>query len=410
MKSISSSVTRFVGITSLVGLVAAAGCSSGSGSKFGSGDDAGGGSGGDGGGGGDSGIGFQTGDGGGSGDGGFATCATAEATATRTPVYMLIVLDGSGSMDFDPQESDPLDTSNMRGTKWLAARGALYAFWDQLVATPDNSFGVGFYLFSSSVTHSPTAVDVGIKVVDATQNAALKARVKPPVYPSSGTPLKQSIEGQMALLKSFTPAAPLEAGGKLVLVVMTDGVPDGGSGDQTSCVNDATAGFAGTPQVTTFAVGVGNPTASTSDYDEVFMGQLAVAGGAPAAGCTPGWNQSSPAGQIPCHFQITPGTKTAAMIQAEFLAAIDSIRDTVTSCEFKLDKSGGTINPSEVNVVYTAGDGSQVTIPQDPTNGWTYDNPTDPSTVTLEGSSCSTLKADSKGTIKIVLGCVTQTR
>jgi hypothetical protein len=313
-------------------------------------------------------------------------------------------------MDFAPTEDDPLNPGTQRGVKWLAVRGALYAFWDQLLSTPDDSFGVGLYLFSSSVEKPPTSIDVGIKAVDATQNAALKARVAPPVYANDGTPLKQSIEGQMALLKSFTPTAPLETGGKLVLVVMTDGVPDGGTSDQNACVSDASTAFAGTPQVTTFAVGVGDPNADTSDYDEVFMGKLAVAGGAPAPGCTPGWDQSSPSSETPCHFQITPGSKTAAEIQAEFLTAIDTIRDTVTSCEFKLDKSGGVIDPSEVNVVYTAADGTSTTVPQDPSNGWSYDNPTDPSTVTLNGAACSTLKADSKGTVKIVLGCATQVR
>jgi hypothetical protein len=403
MKSLSFAA-KAVGITSLLILAAGSGCSSGTGSKFEDGTDAGaGGGGGDG----ATGTGFGSKSDGGGDDGGFASCATAEATAARTPVYMMIVLDGSGSMN-TPTETDPLDTGNSRGKKWLAIRGALYAFWDSLVTTPDPSLGVGLYLFSSSSVKSPTSIDVGIAEVDATHDTALKARVAPPVTASGGTPLKESIEGQLALLKTYTPAAPLLPGGKLVLVVMTDGVPDGGGSDQTSCVNDATTAFAGTPQITTFAVGVGDPTADPSDYDEVFMGNLAVAGGAPAAGCTPGWNQSSPSSQTPCHLQITPGSKTAAQIQADFTAAIDTIRDTVSSCTFTLDKSSGTIDPAKVNVLYTDSTGTQSTIPQDPANGWTYDNPTDPTTVTLNGTSCSALKADSKGTIKIVLGCATR--
>ncbi|MEO8798959.1 MAG: vWA domain-containing protein [Polyangiaceae bacterium] len=413
--NISRLATRVVGVSSVLALVAAVGCSGSNGdpnSCFGCGDGDGhdgGGSGGDGGGGGfgDGGGGFQGSDGGGTigGDGGLAACATAEATASRTPVYMLIVVDGSGSMDFAPQENDPLKAGSQRGVKWLAVRGALHAFWDGLVAKPDNSLGVGLYLFSSSSTKSATAIDVGIKAVDATQAAALETRVDPNVTPNGGTPLKDAYEGQLPLLKSFTPSAPLVSGGKLVMVVMTDGVPDSGA---NTIISDATAAFAGTPKVTTFAVGVGDPTASASDYDEVFMGKLAVAGGAPAAGCTPGWNQSSPAGQTPCHFQITPKAKTAAMIQDEFLTAINTIRDQVSSCTFTLDKSGGAIDPSKVNVVYTSSGGASSTVPQDPTNGWSYDNPTDPSTVTLNGTACDTLKGDSNGSIKIVLGCATQ--
>ncbi|HEX7664829.1 MAG TPA: vWA domain-containing protein [Polyangiaceae bacterium] len=406
---------RFISVSSVLALVAAVGCggSDNGDSNFDAGAGGGGGGDTDGGGGGgglgDGGGGFTGTDGGALGeDGGLAACATAEATATKTPVYMMVILDGSGSMDNDPKENDPLKAGSQRGTKWLAVRGALHAFWDGLVSKPDNSLGVGLYLFSSSTTKSATAIDVGIKAVDAAQATALEARVDPNIKPTGGTPLQASYEGQLTLLKSFTPSAPLVSGGKLVMVVMTDGVPDGGGTAQNAIVADATAAFSGTPKVTTFAVGVGDPNASTGDYDEVFMGKLAVAGGAPAAGCTPGWNQSSPAGQIPCHFQITPSAKTAAMIQAEFLAAIDNIRDQVSSCTFTLDKSGGAIDPSKVNVVYTSGAGVSTTVPQDPTNGWSYDNPTDPSTVTLNGTSCNTVKSDSDGTVKIVLGCATQ--
>ena len=124
------------------------------------------------------------------------------------------------------------------------------------------------------------------------------------------------------------PTQPLKANGKRVLVVMTDGVPDGGSDVQpqvqAKCVQLITdARAAG---VTTFAVGIGDPTSADTTYDEVFLGKLAVAGGAPAPGCTPGWNETSPAGQTPCHFQVTPGQKTAAQIQGEMLAAIEAIR------------------------------------------------------------------------------------
>lgn len=343
-------------------------------------------------------------------DGGLEQCATATAEAKRTPVYMLVVIDGSGSMDFSPTESDPRDGNKQHGTKWIAVREALIAFVDQQAATPDNSFGVGLYLFSSTQTKSASAVDVPIKVVDAAHASTLKARILPPSLPSGGTPLLDAMTGQMPILKAFAPTAPLEANGKRVLVVMTDGVPDGGATSQNACKDLADTAFKSTPQITTFAVGVGNPTAASTDYDEVFMGTLAVAGGAPATGCKPGWNQSSPATDKPCHFQITPGTKTAAQIRDEFLAAINAIRNSVTSCEFTLEKppGGGEIDPGKVNVVYTDGSGKESTLSKDPNNGWSYDNDAAPTKVTLNGPACNTLKADPKGKITIVLGCKTK--
>src|SRR3954464_5151492 len=63
-----------------------------------------------------------------------AGCATATARAARQPVYMLIVLDGSGSMD--------------KENKWTAVVPALDAFFDDLKGQGDTTFGVGLTVFS----------------------------------------------------------------------------------------------------------------------------------------------------------------------------------------------------------------------------------------------------------------------
>ena len=97
-------------------------------------------------------------------------------------------------------------------------------------------------------------------------------------------------------------------------------------------------------------------------------------------------------------------------IRADFLAAINAIRDTVASCEFPLSKPAGTsgIDPTKINVVVTSG-GTEKTLPQDPKDGWTYDDPNNPTKVTLQGSACTALKADPTAKIKIVVGCKTVT-
>jgi hypothetical protein len=345
-----------------------------------------------------------------------SACATATAEAKRLPVYMLIVLDGSGSMDFAPRSRDAMNNNRNTGNKWLAARGALRAFFDRLATKGDPALGVGLYLFSSSVVKSPTQVDVPVRFVDAAHAAALKARISPPVIPSGGTPLLESLEGQLPILADFAPAPPLVPNGKRVLVMMTDGVPNGGGAAQDRSLvvaEDALAGrnaFAGKPSITTFAVGVGEPTADPSNYDEVFMGELAVAGGAAEPGCLVGWNESSPATAKPCHFQITPGEKSADTLQAEFLAAINAIQDRVSSCEFELatPADAGAIDPQKVNVIYTSGSGEQRGIPKSDTNGWSYDDPNAPKRVRLNGDACTLVKGDPNGSVRIVLGCRTR--
>ena len=355
----------------------------------------------------------------GGGDGGedplTNKCATAEAEAKRLPVYMQFIIDGSGSMDgFDgvnfiagEREPDPASPGRETGKKWIAVRDAMGAFFDDLATKADPSFAVGMYLFSSNAVKPATGVDVAIKYVDAAQATSLKTRLAPPVFPTGGTPLGASVEGQLAVLKAYTPAAPVQPGGKYVLVAMTDGIP---SDAKSISLNAATAAKTGAPPVLTFAIGVGNEDASpTTVYDEVFMKDLAVAGGTAAAGCNMNWGNADKTGK-PCHFQITPGTKTAAQIKTDFLAAINAIRDQVASCEFPLVKPAGSgdIDPTNVNVIKTSG-GTDTTIPMSGTDGWVYDDPTNPTKVFLKGKACDDLKADPAAKIKIVIGCKTVT-
>jgi von Willebrand factor type A domain len=338
-----------------------------------------------------------------------AGCATATATVARQPVYMLIVLDGSGSMAME--------------NKWTAVVPALDAFFDDLLNNPDPSFGVGLTIFSDrndpqcgggsfgNCVGPYSTMNVPIADVSATQAAALHSRLDN-TSPENGTPTVAVLQGQYAALDAYTPVSPLPPGGKKVLVLMTDGVPNDAANDpqatlQNECISQATAQFAMTPPVITFAVGIGDYSPlDTTNYDPAFMGALAVAGGDPRMGCMPG-NTTDPT--MMCHFQITPGGSTATAIEQQFIAAINAIRGEVASCTFALEEpdGGGMIDPTKVNVVYNDGMGNLTTIDEDPANGWTYNDPNNPTSVTLNGTSCSTLKMSSGGSISIVLGCAT---
>lgn len=342
------------------------------------------------------------------------SCATASAETNRLPVYMQFIIDGSGSMDgydgsqFIPgeRETDPAEPTRQTGKKWIAVRDALGAFFDDLAAKPDPSIAVGMYLFSSNTTKPATGTDVPIDFVDAPHAATLKGRLAPPIFPTGGTPLEASINGQLGILRNYTPAAPVEPGGKYVLVAMTDGIP---SDSKAGCISSVTAARTGNPNIQTFAVGVGNENANPgSVYDEHFMAQLAQAGGTAVPGCNTNWGDGDTSG-VPCHFQVTPGAKSAAQIKADFLAAINAIRDAVTSCDFPLTRPAGSgdLDPSKVNVVFTPSTGPEATLPQDGANGWSYDDPKNPTTVRLHGKACADLKADPKAKIRIVIGCRT---
>lgn len=339
----------------------------------------------------------------------LASCATAKGDARKLPVYMQIVLDGSGSMDInDPvKEADRRDMNRNHGTKWIAARDALINTFDDMAQSPDPSLVVGMYLFESTTKKPANQVDVPIAVVDAAHATQLKNRIMPPVFGDGGTPMCTALSQQSPILKSYAPPSTVGDGGKRVLVLITDGVPSENNCDTGRVLDIVRQQSADGTKF--FAIGVGDPSGPVSDYDPAFMGDIATAGNTATEGCTRGWTGSSPANQKPCHFQVTPGARAAADVSADFKAAIEKIRESVNSCEYALEKPAGSgpLDLTQVNVVFTDASGKQTTILQDGQNGWTYDNASAPKSVQLHGAACTQTKS-SVGKVSIVVGCMTQ--
>jgi hypothetical protein len=296
----------------------------------------------------------------------------------------------------------------LTGKKWIAIRGALKAFFDAQRAQPNPQLGLGMYLFESSSKKSTDQWDVPIALADAAQADRLWQRIAPGTWPKGGTPLRSSIEGQAALLRSFQPSAPLALGGRRAILLVTDGVPNGSSTDQ-EVVDAVKSARNATPSVATAVIGVGNVDAPAGNvYNETFLSKLASEGGVAPAGCNPNWDGQNPAGTTSCHVQVTPGEKDAATLQGEFSKAINGIAESLKSCELTLTTTSET-DPGKVNVVFVDGAGKEQQIPKDAANGWTFKDPTNPGTIILNGNACGSLKADPAARVTIVVGCATGT-
>jgi hypothetical protein len=250
--------------------------------------------------------------------------------------------------------------------------------------------------------------------VNPTQATALKARYGGGDMPQSSTPTGSAMTGGYGVLEPFTGAG---ANAKKVLILITDGVPtdncsiSGTNYTSNQCVMQAATELAkASPAgpIETFAIGVGVfPSADLTNFDPSFLGNIAQSGGSAPAGCDPNNNTST---TNLCYFEVDPsGSSTAT--QAAFEAAINAIRGKVVSilsCTFKLTGTdAGMIDPSKVNVVVNG-----MTVPPDPVNGWTYDNPTNPTSVTLHGTSCAEVtgsgaEAGATASVSIELGCAT---
>jgi hypothetical protein len=338
---------------------------------------------------------------------GDAGCATGSAQAERQPVYLLFVLDGSGSMKSD--------------NKWTAVVPALQSIFGEMKQAADPGVAAGLVVFSDTLDSSqgsgpyPSSVDVSVAFVDGAHASALDARLMG--MPQNGTPTHAALTGGYGDLEGYQATAPVQAGGKKVLVLITDGVP---SDDCKSfplisnyttnlCVELAANKLKeASPRgpIQTFVVGVGDFSAALffglGGIDPSFLGNLAQSGGTGASTCNP--NEATSTSDL-CYFEIDPSqAQTAADLQQKFEAALNAIRGQVVSCTFPLQSSNlAQVDPQHVNVQV---DGT--TILQDPKNGWTFDDPAAPTAIDLHGAACASAQSNLSAKVSIVLGCVTQ--
>jgi hypothetical protein len=324
----------------------------------------------------------------------LAGCASNEAKVTLAPAYFELVIDRSGSMS---------------GTKWQSAQGAIAGLADQFFTDADTNVGMGLILFPGDGGDSGPYPDKDGKdpfpnFVDATQRNALKARVAGDV--TGGTPTLEAMTGAYNVIENLVPLPPLPKDGKKIVVLMTDGVPNSNPGNiiQTMAGQELAKAAPKGP-IQTYVVGIGNLSGSSGfDVDPRFLGSLAVAGGTGPKGCDPN-EMTNPAKM--CHYHIQPGTKTTAQLTQEIGNAFKLIRAQATACEISLASDDAKADPSHVNVVIVDADGKVTLIKQDGTDGWTYDDPSNPTKVILHGAACESAIKNIAGKTKVVLGCKT---
>jgi hypothetical protein len=139
------------------------------------------------------------------------------------------------------------------------------------------------------------------------------------------------------------------------------------------------------------------------------MNKLAKNGGGFAnPNCDP---SSSSTGKY-CHFEVNTGTgATQAAIAQKFYDAIQQARNSIDPCTLAIEKQPGQdFDPTLVNVTVIDGNGNKTTVPQDPANGWTFDDAANPQNVIVHGTTCDTVKTDQKASVELILGCPTITR
>jgi hypothetical protein len=201
--------------------------------------------------------------------------------------------------------------------------------------------------------------------------------------PNGNTPLYAALAGAIQAAEDQLMQAPNE---KAVVIVVTDGEPNGCNEDFDDIAGLAGAGLAN--GVLTYSIGlVGS--------NENLMNMIAQEGGTMSA------------------FLIGNGNTSQ-----DLLNALLAIQGSTVSCQFVVPDTsadGTPIDPKQVNVVYSSGGGPPQTVPQVSGPGecgdapaWYYDNPSDPNTISLCPNFCDVVQQDESAQINLQFGCATE--
>lgn len=366
-----------------------------------------------------------------------AACGTGEASATLKEVNMLVMFDRSWSMTQcgDGTPYTGTDPRCMTGpSRWALTSEALKQFFADPGADglrvalrffPDDNPVVGCNGLSSQggfmmggipmgmggmpgTAGAPAAgptcdidacaaplVDIAALTADPaptdTQEDKLIAAVNtsaPPdvaeLNPNPLTPTSAALGGAAKWATTYAMAHPDE---KVVIVLVTDGEPQGCDMNNTNIARIASDAYAAA-DVSTYVIGL-------TGSSETSLDQIARAGGTEEA------------------FTVADGdTATADLLQK-----LIDIRGKALTCDFDVptqDSSGGQIDPKLINVNYQSGEMGMVTEFGNVENadacgaalGWYYDNNTTPTHIYLCPASCEQVTIDKMARIQVLAGCV----
>jgi len=309
-------------------------------------------------------------------------CAATTSKAELSPVYLLFLLDESGSMGDDE--------SMNREERWDPVTTALKAFFADAASSGllaslslfpnDKNKTKGSGTPSLPPDCAPAAYSTPViaprALPDATSFADAISAVSPPN--EYGTPTLPALSGTLDFARSLQAE---DASRKVAVVLVTDGEPN--QCDNNSVTNIATAAAAVAATIPTYVIGVGSSLTS--------LNEIAVGGGTKSA--------------------FIVSLQDPEQTRSQFSKAINEIRGRAVSCELDLPAPpvGMALDPDKVRVELTPAGQAPTELPFDADclagNGWHYDNPAAPKRILLCEGTCSSVKVDTMGKLDVVFGC-----
>jgi Mg-chelatase subunit ChlD len=293
---------------------------------------------------------------------GKPACATASAEGAALPVYLVFMYDRSGSMD--------------QNNKWSSTRTAMESFF----ASPTASNMNASLAFFPQTNCNPALYSAPTVAMRALPDASTFRNAIGGTGPQGATPTLPAVQGAIQYAQSVQQS--ITNGGKVAVVLVTDGLPDG-CGSTPQNVAAEAARVAST--IPTYVIGVGGALAN--------LNTIAQGGGTKQA--------------------ILVSDANPQQTTTDITNALGQIKNAL-SCEYAIPAppNGQKLDYNAVNLVFTPTgmQSSTLTYNKDCTGGtgWHYDNPNAPSRILICQSSCDAIKtASGNGKVEIQFGCAT---
>jgi hypothetical protein len=308
-----------------------------------------------------------------------AGCASHTEAAKIQPVHLVILMDRSGSMvgadigeDLQAVKWDPLVTA-LKGFFTDPTSSGLSA--SMIMFPAESGFG---NTTACAVEDYATAGVATTPLPSPAFGAALDMTTPPNGF---GTPTYPALAGAIAYARAQEALTPDQ---KLVILMVTDGVPDECDDEGNTIEAAAAEAAAVAAEIPTYVIGVGDSLDN--------LNAIAEAGGTSAA--------------------ILVSIDDPAKTQADITTAINQIRGKEIACNISLPvpTGGDMIDPFKVNVSFTPSTGVPEVLTYDQScaaGGWRYDDPVNPTAIVLCETTCGAVTADQATELNIILGCAT---
>ncbi len=280
-------------------------------------------------------------------------CGASAFNLTKLPPNVMIVLDRSGSMDGDVQDSDK--------NRWEVAKDAIFT----LVGSFNDDIRFGLVTYSAcELFKECTAGEIVVPVIDKALNLITGFLADKGFFYlcNSGDPETSTGNTLQALVGE--PSLQDPARGNAVILI-TDGAENSECQGNTNGKKAAGDLYNQALPVKTYAVG----------FSDKVIGSLADI--AAAGGTEVPYNANNP---------------------QSLEEALNAIAANVASCDYVLDG-----DPPDAKDIFVFFNDDPVGIPYDPVNGWTYDPET--KTIHFHGQACEDLKSGKVIDIDVVYGC-----